>query len=92
MTDPSTVDVREIDSRDDLIAFIQALSHDFESNAEAWKNVTIGSFLEAMSRWLESADNWANNMIRLRPELWLDVDTPSWQLFARALRVARTYE
>jgi hypothetical protein len=25
-------------------------------------------------------------MIRFRPDLWLDVEMPSWQLFARALR------
>ena len=92
MTHLSDIDVRAISSREELAAFIQAISRDFESNAEAWENVTVGSFLEAMSAWLASADSWAENMIRLRPDLWLDVETPSWQLFARALRVARTYE
>jgi hypothetical protein len=92
MTDPYGIDVRDIDSRDKLASFIQLLSHDFESNGEAWENVTVGSFLEAMSAWLGSAGGWADNMTKHRPDLWVDVDEPSWQLFARALRAARTYE
>lgn len=93
MTDPHSVDVHAIESRQELAAFIRVLAEDFETNADAWENVTVGGYLDALSRWLGSADAWANNMIRFgRPDLWLDPETPSWQLIAGALRTARTYE
>ena len=92
MTDPHSVDVHAIESRQELAAFIRVLAEDFASNADAWENVTVGSYLDALSGWLGSADAWARNMIRFRSDLWLDPETPSWQLFAAALRTARTYE
>lgn len=92
MTDPYDVDVRAMGSREELVAFVQLLADDFTANAAAWENRTPGAFLEALAAWLGSADSWALNMAKHRPDLWMDVEAPSWQLFARALRVARTYE
>ncbi|WP_034262173.1 DUF7660 family protein [Actinospica robiniae] len=92
MTDPYSIDVHAIASRQELAAFIEALSEDFAANADAWENVSVGTYLSALSRWLGSADSWAKNMTRFQPDLWIDPEAPSWQLFAAALRAARTYE
>lgn len=92
MSDSQGPDPRAINSREELATFIQGLAADFAADAEAWENVTVGTYLDALSRWLGSADSWAKNMARLRPDLWLEPETPSWQLFALALRTAWTYE
>ena len=92
MTDPYDVDVRSMGSREELVAFVRLLADDLVANAAAWENRTAGAFLGALAAWLGSADSWAANMAEHRPDLWMDVEAPSWQLFAEALRVARTYE
>ncbi|MEY9911410.1 hypothetical protein ABIA35_007662 [Catenulispora sp. MAP12-49] len=95
MNDPygvNDIEATTIDSREKLAAFIKLLARDFDVNAETWENASVGSFLDALARWLESAESWANNMKTYRPDLWTDVNTPSWPLVARALRVARTYQ
>jgi hypothetical protein len=95
MNDPhgvNAIEVSTIDSREELAAFIKSLAQDFNVNRDAWQNVSVGSFLDAMAAWLESAGSWANNMKKYRPDWWMDVDVPSWHLMARALDVARTYE
>lgn len=95
MNDPygvNEIEATSIDSRDKLAAFIKLLARDFDVNAEAWENVSVGSFLDAMANWLESAESWAKNMEKYRPDLWTDVNAASWPLVARALRVARTYQ
>ena len=74
------------------MAFMQLLADDFASNAAAWENRTTEAFLAALAAWLGSVDGWAVNMAKHRPDQWMDVEVPSWQLFARALRVARPYE
>ena len=92
MTDPQSADPRAIKSREELAAFIQGLAEDLKSNPGAWTNLTVGAYLDALSGWLGDAGGWAKNMTRLRPDLWLDPQAPSWELFALALRTARTYE
>lgn len=93
MTELNSIDPRTVNSRVDLAAFVHGLAEDFEANAEAWGNLSVSSYLNALSSWLGSADSWSKNMIRFdRPDLWLDPETPSWQLLALALKTAQTYE
>ncbi len=94
MTDPHRLkNARAINSREELAAFIQDLAQDFTADPGAWGSLTVGTYLSALAAWLGSADAWSKNVIRFgRPDLWLDPETPSWQLLALALHVARTYE
>lgn len=58
-------------------AFIQRLAEDFESDPEAWKNPTVGTHLDALPAGSGTPTGWAKNMIRLRPDLWLDLQAPT---------------
>lgn len=62
-------------------------SSPFGPGARDWENPELGRFLEAMTRWLESADNYYRNTGQA-----LDSSQASWRLFADMLMAAKIYE
>ena len=75
---------KQIETRDQLIAFISEVVSDHDSNGEQWENGDIRSFLEAMASWLQDCDGYYRET--------LDVNVADWQIFADALVAARIYE
>ncbi|RUP01593.1 MAG: hypothetical protein EKK34_28445 [Mycobacterium sp.] len=73
------------DSRS-LANFLVWLAEDFECNKNSWQNITIASFLEALSAWLDPDDMPYNSLDqRFSPR-------PSWSLVAEMLLAAKYYE
>ena len=78
---------RKIQTRAELIAFIDDVIRDHDANGQNWENRDIRSYLEAMAAWLEDCDGYYQNVGPSR-----DVDEPHWQIFADAVAAARVYE
>ena len=77
----------EVQSRQDLAAFVDTLADDLESHPERWENATLPRFLEALARYLDDLHGWcANNAPEIDPEV------AQWRLFAVALSGAAVYE
>jgi hypothetical protein len=74
-------------TRQEFIAFLEALHKEFVVSGNAWENRDLGSFLEALSRYADDIDGYYNNL-----NIPVDPDKPSWQLFADILTGARIYE
>ena len=85
-------DPRQVTSREELARFVQALHKDPTAQGDPWQNPSLDRFLDAFARWLASADHWAANMRRFAPSLAIDVESPSWQRMAAALRATCVYE
>ncbi len=75
-----------VETREDLVEFLEALGRDFLSNSQAWENITLNSYFDAASRWLDVADAYFANHGEPAPEV------PSWKLFAQILAAATIYE
>ena len=75
--------VHKIESREDLVAFIEALRKDLLTNQEAWENHTLDRFLEEMGAWV---DDWHERAgVPLPPIV-------NWKAFGCILMGARIYE
>jgi hypothetical protein len=75
-----------IRSREDFIAFVQALSRDLHTNREAWENDTLERFLEALGAWVEDMDGYYVNQGKPIPQ------QPDWKVLGDILRAATMYE
>lgn len=76
----------EIRTREELAAFVRALHEDFLQRGDEWENRNLGTFLEALSAWIDDAGGWYRNF---------DQDLPAggdWTFLARALSAATVYE
>lgn len=78
--------VEAVRSRDDLVAFIQALSNELKSHPENWENSDLSSFLSAMAAWVQDMDGYYLNQKKEFSE------DQSWKTFAEILYSARIYE
>jgi hypothetical protein len=78
------IQYERIESKEQFLALIKNLSAE---DSAKWENQSAVAFLEALSAWLESADSLYKNL-----NLVTDANSPSWQLFADALRAATVYE
>lgn len=76
----------DIQTRADLIRFINALEQNCQSNPEDWENTTVPAFLTAMSAWLDDADGYYENRGQPSPP------SPSWKLVGEMLFSASAYE
>ena len=76
-----------IHSRQQLIDHLFRLMDDFDGVGDQWQNRDLYTFLQAMAAWLDDCDGYYQNA-----GLAVNVDRPSWQLFADALSAAAAYE
>ena len=74
-----------VNTRDELISHIFHLLDD--NDALEWENETAYSFLQSLAAWLNNCDGYYRNL--KNP---VDVETPTWQIFADALTAATEYE
>jgi hypothetical protein len=78
--------VKEIKTREDFIAFLDAFRSDLNTSPLGWQNSDLASFLEAMKAWTTDMDGYyASRGLPLPPE-------PGWQTFVDILNGARIYE
>lgn len=81
--------VRETDSietREDLVRYVERLREDLLSNKEDWENPTLERFLDAMSAQINSLDQLYKNLKKETPVV------PSWKVFAEILSGAKIRE
>lgn len=78
--------VAEVQTRADLIGFIEALRADLKSHPEKWENPTLESFLGALASWTEDMDAYYQNRGGVPPQ------NPTWKTFGEMLAAARVYE
>jgi hypothetical protein len=78
--------VAEIQTRADLVAFIEALRADLKANPKKWENPTLEAFLAALASWTEDMDGYYQNHGRAVPQ------TPTWRTLGEMLAAARVYE
>jgi hypothetical protein len=76
----------QVNSKEDLADFIDAMREDFLRNPEDWENHTLDRFLDAMAAWVREMEGFYRNTGRP------SVDTPTWSVFADILSAARIYE
>lgn len=77
---------RAVRTREDLVAFVEALAADYGNNQATWTNTDLASFLAAMSAWSEDMEGFYENsgedLASLSP----------WRVLADVLMAARVYE
>lgn len=78
--------VDSIQSKDDLVAFVNALANDLQSRPEEWENDTLEEFLSAFARWLADSDGAYRNKGVSPPQI------PTWKNIAEMLIAAKIYE
>lgn len=71
---------RQVQTREDLVALLHALSADLATNEAEWTNADLASFLEAMAAWVDDTDS--DGLTSL----------PRWGMVASLLIAARGYE
>ena len=52
---------RSVESREELVAFLEALHADYEANPGMWTNVDLKSFLQAMAAWSQDMGGFYEN-------------------------------
>jgi hypothetical protein len=78
--------VNAIDTREDLVAFIEALRANLSSKPQEWENATLDQYLAALSAWLEDCPGYYKRTGQSAPA------TPSWKNIAEMLIAAKVYE
>jgi hypothetical protein len=89
--DRAMMDPDSVQSRRDLISFLNQLKADFEANGPSWENKSLPDFLEALAMWAEDMDGYYLNA-GLSAEVDLTKQTVKWRVFADLLMAARIYE
>lgn len=78
--------VDRIESRQDLIVFIEALRENLLRNADDWENPTLERFLAALAAWTTDMDGYFRNRGEQIPS------QPTWRLIGSMLYAAKIYE
>jgi hypothetical protein len=78
--------VELIETRDDLVAFIEQLRLDHEDHPEGWGNNDLAAFLDGLAGWTDDMAGYLENRGIDSEEL------PVWRLFGMMLLAAAAYE
>ena len=78
--------VDQIQTREDLVAFLGRLRCDLRDRPKAWENSDLAAFLEALRAWVDDMDGYYRNQGKKPP------DQPTWQTVAEMLMAASVYE
>ena len=76
-----------VQSREQLIDHLFRLLDDYDGAGNHWENRDVYTFLQAMAAWLNDCEGYYQ-----QTGLSVDVNNPSWQVFADALSAAAVYE
>jgi hypothetical protein len=75
-----------VTSREELVAFVEALRDEYRDDPAAWENNNLSRFLDALAAWVADSPGYWANMELPEPE------QPDWAWVALALRAASGYE
>ena len=75
-----------IQTREDFVAFVRQLSHDYEKNPEQWENDNLGTYLEALAAWVDDMDGYYQFHGEPMPT------QPDWAMLGHILLAATIYE
>jgi len=75
-----------VQSREDFLAFMDALRKDYCKNIKEWYNQDLSSYLESVSSWVEHMDGYYQNMNLPLPS---NID---WNFIAVLFYVGKIYE
>lgn len=76
----------KVESRADLVKFIEALCKDLEAHPDDWDNPDLLGYLESMAGWVQDMHGYYRNQ-----GLPFSEDQ-SWKIMAKILYAARIYE
>ncbi len=76
-----------IQSKADFTAFLPVLLQNYQSHPEEWENDNLELFLQGLAGFIENIEGYYKNV-----GLNVDLQNPSWRVFADALLAARVYE
>ena len=79
-------DIDQIQNHHDLAKYVKQLLTDYEAHPDQWENVSLASYLEAMSSWLDDAGGYYKNHSLPMP------DAEVWKTIAVVLSAAAVYE
>ena len=74
-----------INTKDDFVRVLLELLD--QAEASEWENDKTSSYLQAMAAWFSDAEKYYENTSKT-----IDLEEPSWQLFADMLKAATVYE
>lgn len=80
------MNIREINTREDFIKFLEFLSSNARNNPNEWENKDLSSYLESMVSWIEDMDGYYLNQKSSVPE------NINWAFVADIFMAARVYE
>lgn len=75
-----------INSRENLVQFIQALVLDFHNDPDSWENNDISRFLVSLGAWVEDMNGYYLNKGDSVPQC------PDWKNVGEMLLAAKIYE
>lgn len=78
--------VSGVATREDLVAFVEALRADLLSNSQEWENAALDQYFRALAGWLEDCSGDYERTGQGVPT------TPSWKNVAEMLIAAKSYE
>ena len=78
---------RRVNSRAEFEEFLNLLVEDLFERSDEWENPTLERYLDALHAFVGSLAGYYNN---LNEEV--DLENPTWNMFARALFAASIYE
>jgi hypothetical protein len=81
------MDETSVNTRDELIGHVFNLMDNHDSDGNLWKCKDIFRFLQYMAAWLNDAGDYY-----ISKGQDVNVETPTWQVFADALSAASVYE
>lgn len=73
-------------SRDDFVAFVNALQRDIRDNPSAWQNADLPRYFAALAAWVSDMNGYYRNMGKPVPS------QPDWNVAANMLLAAKMYE
>jgi hypothetical protein len=77
----------KVNSREDFEKLVQKLVEEFRESGDQWENAQLSEFLAAIERFVSDLDGFYLN----RGES-IDLENPTWRVFAHILLGARVYE
>lgn len=79
-------EISKVNSKEELICFINLLATHFKEKSSDWENQDIRSYLEAIGNWMSSMENYYKNTNKPIP------DNINWRFIAEILYVGKIYE
>jgi len=79
--------LEKLNAKQDFEDFLALLAKDFQKNNSNWENVSLESYLNSLHSFSKDVEGYYQNN-----SMKMNVNNPSWRLFADILLGARIYE